>query len=69
MENDKSRCDFSVFQAAAEGRTAGNAQGIWCVKGKEIMVFGQTELPGTLSSHLTTIRLQDRSRVKLLKTA
>lgn len=59
-ENAKSHCDFfSVFQAAAEGRTAGNAAGIQCVKGKEIMVLSQTELLGTLSNHCTTFRLQD----------
>lgn len=33
MENAKSHCDFfSVFQAAAEGRTAGNAAGNYGVE-------------------------------------
>lgn len=70
MENHESRCShFSVFQAAAEGRTAGSAAGIGCVTGKEIPVFGESELLGTMSSHLLRVCLQDWSSVKLLKTA
>ena len=69
-ENHESNCDcFSVFEAAAEGRTAGNAAGIRCVKGKAILVFSKSELLGTLSSYLVPVCLQDWSSVKLLKTA
>ena len=59
-ENHESHCNyFSVIQAAAEGRTAGNVAGIRCVKGKEILVLGKSELLETLLSHLVPIHLKD----------
>lgn len=69
MENHKSHCNYSVFQAAAESRTEGSAAGIRCVKENEILVFDKTELLGTLSSHVVPICLQVWSSVKLLNTA
>lgn len=70
MENHESHCDcLSVFQAAAEGRTAGDAAGIGCVNRKEILVFSKSELFGTSSSHFVPVHLQDCSSVKSLKTA
>lgn len=70
MEKHESRYDFfSMFQASAEGRTAGSAAGVTCVREKEILEFSKSELPEFSSSHLVPICLQDGSSVKLLKTA